>query len=114
LVRGHQLARVAKKSQYGWIEYGPATALRRWPATEKGSTALGVTIRGEIVSSGLIACLVQRMLRLLTITRSGYGNHRYSSWIMNGTPGVTGDAALPLALFFGTSAQFWFNFTASP
>jgi len=27
--------------------------------------------------------------------------------ILNGTPGITGDTALRLAHFFGTSAQFW-------
>lgn len=29
--------------------------------------------------------------------------------ILNGTRGVTGDTALRLAHFFGTSAQFWLN-----
>jgi addiction module HigA family antidote len=29
--------------------------------------------------------------------------------IMNGRRGVTGNTALRLAYFFGTSAQFWFN-----
>ena len=29
--------------------------------------------------------------------------------IMNGTRGITGDTALRLAHFFGTSAQFWLN-----
>ena len=29
--------------------------------------------------------------------------------ILNGTRGITGDTALRLAHFFGTSAQFWLN-----
>jgi antitoxin HigA-1 len=29
--------------------------------------------------------------------------------ILNGTRSITGDTALRLAHFFGTSAQFWFN-----
>jgi antitoxin HigA-1 len=29
--------------------------------------------------------------------------------ILNGTRGITGDTALRLAHFFGTSAQFWMN-----
>jgi antitoxin HigA-1 len=32
--------------------------------------------------------------------------------IINGTRGITGDTALRLAHFFGTSAQFWLNLQA--
>jgi addiction module HigA family antidote len=32
--------------------------------------------------------------------------------ILNGARGITGDTALRLAHFFGTSAQFWLNLQA--
>jgi len=60
----------------------------------------GEHLAEELEALGMSAAELARKIDVLT--------NRVTQ-ILNGTRGITGDTALRLAHFFGTSAQFWLN-----
>src|SRR5579872_3080980 len=60
----------------------------------------GEHLAEEIKALGMSANKLARQLKVPT--------NRITQ-ILNGTRGITGDTALRLAHFFGTSAEFWLN-----
>ena len=60
----------------------------------------GVHLAEELEALDMSAAALARKLRVPT--------NRVTQ-ILNGTRSITGDTALRLAHFFGTSAQFWLN-----
>jgi addiction module HigA family antidote len=60
----------------------------------------GEHLAEELQTLGLSAAELARKIAVLT--------NRVTQ-ILNGTRAITGDTALRLAHFFGTSAQFWLN-----
>ncbi len=63
----------------------------------------GEHLAEELKALGMSAAELARQLGVPTNRITG---------ILNGRRAVTGDTALRLAHFFGTSAQFWFNLQA--
>jgi antitoxin HigA-1 len=60
----------------------------------------GETLREDLDALGMSAAELARRLEVPT--------NRITA-ILNGERGITGDTALRLAHFFGTSAEFWMN-----
>ena len=60
----------------------------------------GEHLAEELDALGMSAAALARQLNVPTNRITG---------ILNGQRGITGDTALRLARFFGTSAQFWLN-----
>ena len=67
-----------------------------------GSTAIhpGEHLAEELIALGMSAAEVARKLDVPTNRITG---------ILNGQRAITGDTALRLGHFFGTSAEFWLN-----
>lgn len=60
----------------------------------------GETLRDDLDALGMSAAELARRLEIPTNRITG---------ILNGSRGITGDTALRLARFFGTSGEFWMN-----
>ncbi len=66
----------------------------------RGATHLGEHLAEQLKELGMSAAELGRQLKVPTNRITG---------ILNGQRVVTGDSALRLAHFFGTSAEFWLN-----
>src|SRR5580704_2964946 len=112
----------------GWvvadIGWSAISAFRACPCPQKIATHLSRTLRNCLRSDGVGDCYgsschhpgehLAEELEALDMSAAELARKidvptNRITQIMNGTRGITGDTALRLAHFFGTSAQFWLN-----
>ncbi len=75
----------------------------------KSSSRMMKSVRAEHVGKHLAEELKELQFSASQLARQIKVPTNRITQVLNGKPAITGDTALRLAHFFGTSAQFWLN-----